>query len=51
MKKLFLLFSVAFVFIACGPKAATQETEETPPTIEIPTHDSVLIDTIAIEIE
>ena len=29
MKKVFLLFAVALVFVACGPKASTQP-EETP---------------------
>jgi hypothetical protein len=29
MKKVFLLFAVALVFVACGPKASTQ-SEETP---------------------
>ena len=33
MKKVFLLFAVALVFVACGPKASTQP-EETPVIVE-----------------
>jgi len=51
MKKVFLLFAVALVFVACGPKAATTEAQEETPTIEIPARDSVIIDTLAVEVE
>ena len=41
MKKVVLLFAVALVFAACGPKTNTETQEETP-AVEVPTTDSIV---------